>query len=44
MIDFSTWYLVLKQFKLQQFNIISFFLFFVQSDPDVFDLLWLSQI
>ena len=26
----------LKQFKLQQFNIISFFLFFVQSNPNVY--------
>ena len=32
-IDFTSWYFVLKHFKLQQFNIISFFLFFVQSDP-----------
>ena len=26
----------LKQFKLQQFNIISFFLFFFQSNPNVY--------
>ena len=38
MIDFTSWFFVLKYFKLQQFNIISFFLFFVQSDPDVFHL------
>ena len=38
MIDFTSWYFVLKHFKLKQFNIISFFLFFVQSDPDVFHL------
>ena len=35
MMDFTSWYLVLKHFKLQQFNIVFFFLFFVQSDPDV---------
>ena len=34
--DFTSWYFILKYFKLQQFNIISFFLFLVQSDPDVF--------
>ena len=38
MIDFTSWYFVLKLYKLQQFSIISFFLFFIQSDPDVFDL------
>ena len=43
MIDFISWYL--KQFKLQQYNIISFFLFFVQSDAVVFFYLpWLPQI
>ena len=30
MIDFTSWH-----FKLQQFNIISFLLFFAQSDLDV---------
>ena len=43
-LDFTSWYSVLKHFKLQQVNIISFFLFFVQSDPDVFHLPWLPQI
>ena len=33
MIDFTGWYFILKHFKLQQFYIISFFLFFDQSDP-----------
>ena len=33
MIDFTSWYFVLKHFKLQQFNTISVFLFFIQSDP-----------
>ena len=32
------WYFVLKHFKLQQPNIISFFLFFAQSYADVFHL------
>ena len=27
--DFISWYFVLKHVELQQFNIISFFLFFV---------------
>ena len=27
--SFSSWYFVLKHFKLHQFNIISFFLFFL---------------
>ena len=44
MIDFTSWYVVLKQFKLQEFNIIFFFVFFFQSDPYVFHLLWLPQI
>ena len=44
MIDFTSSYFLLKHFKLQQFDIISFFLFFVQSDPDVFHLPWLPQI
>ena len=44
MIDFTSWYFILKHFKLEQFNIISFFLFFVESDPDVFHLPWLPQI
>ena len=43
MIDFTSWYFILKHFKLEQFNIISFF-FFVESDPDVFHLPWLPQI
>ena len=38
MIEFTSWYFVLKYFKLQQFNIISFFLFFIQSRQDVFHL------
>ena len=44
MIDFTSGYSVLKHFMLQQFNIISFFLFFAQSDTDVFHLYWLPQI
>ena len=35
---------VLKHFKLQQFNIISFFIFFVQSDTNIFHVPWLPQI
>ena len=44
MIDFTSSYSILKHFKLQQIKIISFFLFFVQSDPDVFNLHWLPQM
>ena len=35
---FTSSYFVLKHFKLHHFNIISFFLFFAQSDPDFFHL------
>ena len=44
MIDFTSSYSILKPFKLQQFNIISFFLFIVQSDPNVFRLMTTSNI
>ena len=42
--DFIGWYFLLKHFKLQQFNIISLLLFFVQGHPDVIHLPWLPQI
>ena len=44
MIDFTGWYFILKHFNFQEFNIISFFLFFVQNDPDVFLLPWPPQV
>ena len=44
MIDIAGRYFVLKDFKLQQFNIVSFSPFFVQSGSDIFRLPWLPQI